>query len=66
MTFPAALLTLGIAWFFIAMLMLPDRRDRPVVPIDGFWNLVLATLVVWVLARVVDAVFRDRVRACVT
>lgn len=61
-TFPVALVTLGIAWFFVAMLMLfLTDAIVPSFDIDGFWNLVLATLVVWVLDRVVDAVFRDRV-----
>jgi putative membrane protein len=61
-TFPVALLTLGIAWFFVAMLML--WLTDVIVPsfdIEGFWTFVLATIIVWALDRVVDAVFRDRV-----
>jgi putative membrane protein len=60
-TFPAAILTLGIAWFFVSMLML--WLTDVIVPsfdIEGFWNFVLATIIVWVLDRIVDAVFRDR------
>lgn len=47
-TFPLALLTLGLAWFAVAMFILwltsviVDGFD-----IHGFWTLVGATLVVW-------------------
>jgi putative membrane protein len=55
-TFPLALLTLGIAWFFVAMLML-DLTDAIVsgFSIDGFWPLVLATVIVWLVNMVLDA-----------
>ena len=55
-TFPLALLTLGIAWFFVAMLML-DLTDAIVsgFSIDGFWTLVLATVIVWIVNMVLDA-----------
>lgn len=60
-TFPVALITLGIAWFFVAMLMLfLTDAIVPSFDIEGFWTFVLATIIVWVLDRVVDAVFRDR------
>jgi putative membrane protein len=49
-TFPLALLTLGLAWFFVSMLML-DLTDVIVsgFHIDGFWTLVWATIIVWVV-----------------
>ena len=49
-TLPLALLTFGIAWFFVSMLML-DLTDAIVsgFSIDGFWTLVWATIIVWVV-----------------
>ena len=54
-TFPLAILTLGVAWFFVAMfiLWLTDAivgRFR----IDGFWTLVGATVVVWAVGAAAD------------
>jgi putative membrane protein len=49
-TFPLAILTLGIAWFFVSMLMLVLTRD--IVSgfhVYGFWTLVEATLIVWIV-----------------
>jgi len=54
-TFPLAILTLGIAWFFVSMLMLVITRD--IVSgfyINGFWALVEATLIVWVVNMLLD------------
>jgi putative membrane protein len=59
-TLPLALVTFGLAWFFVSMLMLwltqgiIDGFD-----IRGFWNYVLATILVWIGNVVVDGVFRD-------
>jgi putative membrane protein len=54
-TLPLAILTLGIAWFFVAMLML-DLTDAIVsgFSIDGFWTLTLATVIVWLANIVLD------------
>jgi putative membrane protein len=54
-TFPLAILTLGIAWFFVSMLML-DITDAIVsgFHIDGFWTLVWATLIVWLVNMALD------------
>src|SRR5690349_21278518 len=54
-TFPLALLTLGIAWFFVSMLML-DITDAIVsgFHIDGFWTLVWATVIVWLVNLALD------------
>lgn len=52
---PLAILTLGIAWFFVSMLML-DITDEIVggFRIDGFWTLVAATLIVWLVNLALD------------
>ena len=56
-TFPLALLTLGVAWFFVAMLMLwLTDLIVPNFEIDGFSNLVWATVIVWAVNLVVDLV----------
>jgi putative membrane protein len=54
-TFPLALLTLGIAWFFVSMLML-DLTDAIVsgFNISGFWTLVWATIIVWLVNLALD------------
>jgi putative membrane protein len=54
-TLPLALLTLGIAWFFVSMLML-DLTDVIVsgFHIDGFWTLVWATVIVWLVNLALD------------
>jgi putative membrane protein len=52
---PLAILTLGIAWFFVSMLMLVLTRD--IVSgfhVHGFWTLVAATLIVWLVNLVLD------------
>ncbi|HEY1513643.1 MAG TPA: phage holin family protein [Gaiellaceae bacterium] len=59
-TFPLALVTFGLAWFFVSMLML--WLTQTIIngfDIHGFWNYVWATILVWAVNMVVDAVFRD-------
>ena len=54
-TLPLALLTFGIAWFFVSMLMLVITKG--IVDgfhISGFWARVEATLIVWVVNVVLD------------
>src|SRR5207253_9822845 len=55
MTLPLALLTLGVAWFFVAMFIL-WLTDAIVggFRIDGFWTLVGGTVVVWAVGAVAD------------
>ena len=56
-TLPLALLTLGIAWFFVSLFML--LLTHWIVSgfdIHGFWTLVGATLIVWVVNLVLDFV----------
>lgn len=54
-TFPLAILTLGIAWFFVSMLML-DITDGIVsgFRIHGFWTLVAAAVIVWLVNLALD------------
>jgi putative membrane protein len=54
-TLPLAILTLGVAWFFVSMLMLVITKG--IVSgfrIHGFWSLVAATLIVWFVNLVLD------------
>lgn len=57
LTFPLAIITLGIAWFFVSLFML--WLTVIIVPdfaIDGFWNYVAAAVIIWVLNLIVDAI----------
>jgi putative membrane protein len=54
-TLPLAILTLGIAWFFVSLLMLVLTND--IVDgfhIRGFWSFVGATFIVWLVNLVLD------------
>ena len=54
-TLPLAILTLGIAWFFVSLLMLVLTND--IVDgfhIRGFWSFVEATFIVWLVNLVLD------------
>jgi putative membrane protein len=54
-TLPLAVLTLGIAWFFVSMLMLLITKwIVSGFDINGFWTLVAATLIVWVVNLALD------------
>ena len=55
LTLPLALLTLGIAWFFVAMFIL-WLTDLIVsgLHINGFWTLVGGTVVVWAVGAIAD------------
>jgi putative membrane protein len=55
LTLPLAILTLGVAWFFVAMFIL-WLTDAIVgdFRIDGFWTLVGATVVVWAVGAAAD------------
>ena len=58
---PVILLSLGVALFFVNMLMLAltDWVVNGLV-IDGFWTLVGATLLVWVVNVVIESMFGVR------
>jgi putative membrane protein len=55
LTLPLAIVTLGIAWFFVAMfiLWLTDVIISG-LRIDGFWTLAGATVVVWAVGAIAD------------
>ena len=58
-TAPIALITLGLAWFFVSMLMLwLTQLIIGNFDIHGFWTYVWATIIVWALNVVLDALFR--------
>jgi putative membrane protein len=55
LTLPLAILTLGIAWFFVSLLML--EMTKWIVSgfhIHGFWTLVEATVIVWLVNLALD------------
>ncbi len=57
LTLPFAVITLGLVWFFVAMLML--AITSAVVSgfeIHGFWTYVWATVIVWLVNVVLDYV----------
>ncbi|HXO06972.1 MAG TPA: phage holin family protein [Solirubrobacteraceae bacterium] len=54
-TIPLAILSFGIAWFFVSLLML--LLTQAIVSgfnINGFWTLVESTLIVWLVNMVLD------------
>jgi putative membrane protein len=55
LTFPLMIVTLGIAWFFVAMFIL-WLTDVIVsgFQINGFWTLVGGTIVVWLVGAIAD------------
>jgi putative membrane protein len=56
-TLPLALLTFGIAWFFVSLLMLViTNAIVSGFNIHGFWTFVWATLIIWVVNLVLDFV----------
>ena len=59
-TFPLAIVTLGLAWFGVSMLML-WLTDLIVsgFDVDGFWTYVGATIVIWLLNLAIDYVMLD-------
>ena len=67
LTLPLMVITLGLAWFFVSMLML--WLTDVLVPgfdIDGFWTLVWATVVVWLVNVALEAIVWFWARNAVT
>jgi putative membrane protein len=55
LTLPLAIVTLGIAWFFVSILMLWLTQE--IVSgfnIHGFWTYVWATIIIWFVNMVLD------------
>jgi putative membrane protein len=60
LSIPLIILTLGVAYFFVNVLML--LLTDWVVPdfeAGGFWTLVGATIIIWLVNLVIGAFFRD-------
>jgi putative membrane protein len=56
-TFPLAIVTLGIAWFFVSMFMLwITSAIVSGFQVEGFWTYVWATIVIWLLNVAIDFV----------
>ena len=55
LTLPLLPITLGLIWFFVSMLMLEITNWLVNgFEIDGFWALVWATIIVWLVNLVLD------------
>lgn len=58
-TLPLAVVTLGVVWFFVAMLMLwITQAIIGGFDIHGFWTYVWATIIVWVVDVILDIFIR--------
>ena len=56
-TLPLAILSFGVVWFFVSMLMLLLTKD--IVHgfhIHGFWTYVAAALIIWVVNMALDLI----------
>jgi putative membrane protein len=64
LTLPLIILTLGVAYFFVNVLMLL-LTDWVVDDFEagGFWTVVGATIIVWVVNLVISAAMHDLSRA---
>ena len=57
LTLPFAIITLGIAWFFVSMLMLwITQAIVSGFSVSGFWTYVGATIVIWLCNVVIDVI----------
>ena len=55
LTLPLAVVTLGLAWFFVSMLMLwITQAIVSGFSVEGFWTYVGATIVIWLCNVVID------------
>ena len=63
LSLPLIILTLGVAYFFVnlAMLLLTDALVGD-FDIDGFWSLVGAAIIVWLVNAVLGMVTRPAAR----
>jgi len=57
LTLPLAIITLGLAWFFVSMLMLwITQAIVSGFSVSGFWTYVGATIVIWLCNVVIDVI----------
>jgi putative membrane protein len=55
LSLPLAVITVGIAWFFVSLLMIElTSLIAGGFAVHGFVTLVLATLIVWLMNQVLD------------
>jgi putative membrane protein len=60
LSIPLIILTLGVAYFFVNVLMLLITDwVVPEFEAGGFWTLVGATIIIWLVNLVITAFFRD-------
>ena len=61
LTLPLAVVTLGLAWFFVSLMMiwLTDVLVKDFT-VSGFWTYVWATVVIWAVNLVLDTTLRPR------
>ena len=62
-TLPLVILTLGVALFFINLLML--YLTSWIVDdftVDSFWEAILATIIIWIVNMVLEALFGGEAR----
>jgi putative membrane protein len=60
LTFPLILLTLGLSYFALNVLMLALAEwIAPDFSIDGFWTYVGATIIVWLVNWILNALLPD-------
>lgn len=54
-TLPLAVITLGLAWFFVSMFMLwiTDVLSNG-IDVHGFWAYVWATIAIWIVNLIID------------
>jgi putative membrane protein len=57
-TLPLAVVTLGLAWFFVSMFMLwiTDVLSNG-IDVHGFWAYVWATIAIWIVNLIIDVGF---------
>ena len=54
-TLPFAIVTFGLVWFFVSMFMLwLTTLIISDFNVDGFWNYVWATIIIWFVNMVLD------------
>ncbi len=54
-TLPLAILSFGVVWFFVSLLMIIITKDIVTgFMVHGFWTAVKATLIVWIVNLALD------------
>jgi putative membrane protein len=61
-TLPFAIVTFGLVWFFVSMFMLwLTTLIISDFNVDGFWNYVWATIIIWFFNAIFDVLlYRER------